>query len=191
MKDLLLPPTISRLLFWPTLVWNALLGRVLRSRRWWDRIEPNLLLGAMPFHSDVAKMAEEGVTAVINMCQEYQGPLQEYQVHGIEQLWLPTVDFSPPSIEFIRKGVDFIDRHLKVGGTVYVHCKAGRARSATIVLCFLVRHRGMDPQQAQAHLLRCRPHVHSSLNERDVVKEFIRDTPSKADVTLALKDRAR
>ncbi len=157
-----------------------MLGRVLGRRHWWDPIDDQILLGAMPLRSDVAKMAEQGVTAVVNMCQEYPGPIEEYRQHHIEQLWLPTVDFNPPSIEHVREGVEFIERHVQRGGKIYIHCKAGRARSATVAICYLIRYRNMSPQRAQAHLLACRPHVHPTLDQREVVKQYVAELPPVA-----------
>ena len=112
------------------------------------------------------------------MCQEYSGPKSEYQRLGIEQLWLPTIDFNPPTFEDVTRGVDFIKKHASLGGKVYVHCKAGRARSATVVICWLVRHRSMALTEAQSHLLLKRPHVNARLSERVVVRQYC-GQPSK------------
>jgi atypical dual specificity phosphatase len=167
-----IPRPISRLLFWPTFVWNYLLGRVLRVRHWWDRVDNHVILGAMPLSSDVERLAAEGVRAVVNTCEEYPGPSAAYREHGIEQLRVPTTDFHPPTLDHIRKAVEFIQSHVTRGQTVYVHCKAGRARSATVVLCWLVAHRGMTPDEAQAHLLARRPHVMRYLTQRTVVQDW-------------------
>jgi atypical dual specificity phosphatase len=72
----------------------------------------------------------------------------------------------------IAKGVEYIQAKVLAGGKVYVHCKAGRARSATVVICWLVKYRGMTLNQAQQHLLRCRPHVNATLPKRPVVREY-------------------
>lgn len=162
----------ARLIFFPTLFWNMLLGRWLRVRNWWDRIDDTLIVGAMPMESDVPKMAHEGVVGVVNTCDEYAGPQAAYQQHGIHQLHLPTVDFTHPTLESVERAVDFIERETAGGGTVYVHCKAGRARSATVALCWLLKSRGMTPAQAQALLLEKRPHVNRYLFARPVVKCF-------------------
>lgn len=162
----------SRLFFLPTLAWNVLLGRVLHLRDWWDEIEPGLLLGALPFASDVSKLANAGVTAVLNTCEEYRGPVSEYQKFGILQTRVPTVDFTHPTLADVEKGVEFIENQLARGGKVYVHCKAGRGRSATIVLCWLIAHRQMSRQQAQALLLGRRAHVNPKIDQRPVVSEF-------------------
>ena len=162
----------ARTMYWPTFAWNVLLGRVLKVRHWWDRVDDCVILGAVPFRSDVPKLAAAGVRGVVNTCEEYAGPLREYAAAGIEQLYIPTTDFMPPSLDDVEKAVAFMNRFTSQGETVYVHCKAGRARSATVVLCWLVANRGLTPVAAQQLLLAKRPHVHRRLCERQVVQEF-------------------
>ena len=166
---------IAQGLFWPTYAWNLTWGRLFKVRRWWDVVDEVVVLGARPLRRDVKTFHETlHITGVINMCEEYCGPTDLYEQFGIEQLWLPTVDFTPPNLGDVERGVEFIEQHAQKNGRVYVHCKAGRARSATVVLCWLVKYRGMTPQEAQEHLLKVRPHVHSKLPERAVVQEFVR-----------------
>lgn len=166
-------PVIARGIYWPTFGWNLLLGRVLKLRHWWDFVDNSVLLGARPLRRDLQVLAQEfGVTGVVNMCEEFQGEQDRYKAMGIEQLWLPTTDFHPPTVEMITRGVEFIQSKVLAGGKVYVHCKAGRARSATVVICWLVKYRGMSLDEAQQHLLRCRPHVNATLPKRRVVQEY-------------------
>ena len=164
----------ARLFFVPTLIWNVMLGRVLKLRHWWDEIEPNLLLGALPFAVDVPKLAQSGVTAVVNTCEEAAGPEAAYRKFGIRQFRIPTVDFTHPKLADVENAVKFIENQLHQGGKVYVHCKAGRGRSATVVLCWLISARGMSRQQAQQLLIRRRPHVNPKIAERQVVIDYER-----------------
>ena len=54
-------------------------------------------------------------------------------------LHLDVVDRQAPSQEQLCEGVNWISDKNKSGkGTVYVHCKAGRARSATLVAAYLM-----------------------------------------------------
>jgi atypical dual specificity phosphatase len=162
----------ARTVYYPTLAYNILLGRILGVRRWWDRVDANCILGAVPLGKDPAKLKELGVTGVVNMCEEYAGPAAEYQRLGIEQLWLPTTDFQHPTAEMVERGAEFIEKHKQQGGCVYVHCKAGRARSATIVLWWLVRFGGMTPEAAQDKLLQIRKHVNPRVFQRPVIVEL-------------------
>ncbi|MCH8922683.1 MAG: dual specificity protein phosphatase family protein [Planctomycetes bacterium] len=163
---------LASLAFYPSLAWGMLISRVLRVWNVWDEIDDGVLLGGLPWKRDAAGLHEAGVRAVVNTCEEYDGPVQEYARLGIEQLHLPTVDFLPPSFEAINEAVDFIDRHRGAGHAVYVHCKAGRGRSATIVLCWLMRERGMTPDEAQQFMQQRRRQVSRRLAQREVVQQF-------------------
>ena len=158
--------------YYPTLVWNILLGRILKVRKWWHRVDANLILGAVPLGNDIERLADEKVTGVINTCEEYAGPIPQYEKFNIKQLWVPTIDFTPPTLDDIETAIDFIEDQAKNGGSVYVHCKAGRGRSATIAICWLIKILQIEPEDAQAKLQSIRPHVKKTLDQRQVVQDF-------------------
>ncbi|MBI4228891.1 MAG: dual specificity protein phosphatase family protein [Deltaproteobacteria bacterium] len=163
----------ARFLFYPTLILNILLCKVLGVRNWYDRIDECVILGALPSRKDVSELERMGVRAVLNVCDEYAGPEEAYSANGIEHLRLPTIDYTSPSLSTVRQGVCFIEKCVSRGDLVYVHCKAGRGRSATIVLCWLVKAKKINPLEAMDFLLERRPHVNKKLDKRKVVKEFI------------------
>ena len=47
--------------------------------------------------------------------------------------------FEAPAQNILVEGVEFMNRNISKGGVVYVHCKAGRSRSATLVACYLMK----------------------------------------------------
>lgn len=64
----------------------------------------------------------------------------EWQSLGVEFLQLNTTDiFHAPTQSKLTKGVSFIQKFRAQGKSVYVHCKAGRTRSATLVGCYLMQ----------------------------------------------------
>lgn len=163
----------AQTIFYPTLCWNMLLGRWLKLRNWWDSIEgTDIILGAMPFSRDVERLHALGVRGVVNTCEEYTGPLQQYEQFQISQFRMPTIDFTHPKLEDVEDAVEFMEQQFSAGHKVYVHCKAGRARSATVVVCWLIKYRQMTADAAQQLLLKCRPHVNSRLPQRPVVRDF-------------------
>ena len=169
---------VALILFFPTLWWNKILNRVIgKHRRWWDWVDDDVLLGALPEAEHLPALKSAGIRAVINTCCEFEGHMPDYALEGVEALCLPTVDYTPPTMESIRQGIDFMHRHIAQGHKIYVHCKAGRGRSATLVMCYLIAN-GMTPEQAQAHLLSKRPHVLPTLYRRDVVQQFYNEIKS-------------
>lgn len=162
----------ARAIFYPTLAWNALLGRVLKVRNWWDPIDDHVVLGAFPFAGDVAALAELGIAGVVNTCEEYGGPVQQYEKFGISQFRMPTIDFTHPAYDDVCQAIEFIQSHVDRNEKVYIHCKAGRGRSATVAICWVMKSQQMSAEHAQAYLLKKRGHINSRLTERPVVQQF-------------------
>lgn len=118
-------------------------------------------MGSLPFARDVQTMyGEHKVRSVVNMCRESEGPVTEYRRRGITQLRLPTPDLCSPNIYDLIVGVRFMiqqRKHLSQEEMVFVHCKGGRGRAATMVLCYLISQ-GRDAQEAIQHM-RAKRHV--------------------------------
>ena len=165
----------ARFVFYPTLAWNALLGRVLKVRNWWDPIDQHVILGAFPFSSDIAPLAKLGVRGIVNTCEEFGGRVALYEKHSIEQFYMPTIDFTHPAYDDVRGAVDFIQNHVDKQQKVYIHCKAGRGRSATVAICWIMKSRQLSAAQAQKYLLGKRGHINRHLTQRPIVQRFEAD----------------
>ncbi|XP_010538406.1 PREDICTED: putative dual specificity protein phosphatase DSP8 [Tarenaya hassleriana] len=165
----------ARALFYPTLVYNVVRNKLEAEFRWWDRVAEFILLGAVPFPSDVPRLKELGVCGVITLNEQYETlvPSSLYKSHCIDHLVIPTRDYCfAPSMEAIAQAVDFIHRNALVGKTTYVHCKAGRGRSTTIVICYLVHHKHMTPEAAYAYVRSIRPRVLLAASQWKAVLEY-------------------
>ena len=55
------------------------------------------------------------------------------------QHWFETVDFQPPSVPAIQQGLEVIEEVRGRGNSVYLHCKAGKGRSAVVAACYLIK----------------------------------------------------
>ncbi|KAL7093700.1 hypothetical protein ACP275_11G055700 [Erythranthe tilingii] len=145
----------ARILFYPTLFYNVFRNKIQAEFRWWDQIEQFLLLGAVPFPKDVPRLKQLGVGGVITLNEPYETlvPTSLYYAHGIDHLVIPTRDYLfAPSFGDINRAVDFIHRNACNGQTTYVHCKAGRGRSTTVVLCYLVEYKHMSPADTKSSI---------------------------------------
>ncbi|CAD6236864.1 unnamed protein product [Miscanthus lutarioriparius] len=165
----------ARVLFYPTLLYNVLRNRFEADFRWWDRVDQFILLGAVPFPSDVPRLKQLGVQGVVTLNEPYETlvPTSLYQANEIEHLVIPTRDYLfAPSLEDISQAIDFIHRNALQGGTTYVHCKAGRGRSTTIVLCYLIKYRNMTPEAALDHVRSIRPRVLLAPSQWHAVSSF-------------------
>lgn len=64
--------------------------------------------------------------------------------YGIYALDMPTF----PLHQYFQSVADYIDSALYSGGRVFVHCRQGISRSATLVLAYLMIKKNMTAQQA-------------------------------------------
>src|SRR5262245_23160471 len=163
--------------YYPSL-WFSRLMTAAGIWRWWDEVDEHVIIGAVPSRADLARLRELGVGAVVNMCEEFAGHQDTLSRHGLDQLCLPTLDYHPPSESDIRRGIRFMLDHAAAGRKIYVHCKAGRGRSATLVLCYLMAAHGWTATQAYGRLKSARPHVTRGLSQRAVVSAIERSVRS-------------
>lgn len=165
----------ARFLFYPTLLYNVLRNKIQEEFRWWDWIDEFVLLGAVPFCSDVNRLKELGVSGVITLNEPYETlvPTSLYEAHGICNLVLPTRDYLfAPSLSDVCQAVDFIHENASRGECTYVHCKAGRGRSTTIVVCYLVKYKQMTPDGAYDYVKSIRPRVLLASSQWQAVLDF-------------------
>uniref|UniRef100_A0A2A4JSU5 Phosphatidylglycerophosphatase and protein-tyrosine phosphatase 1 n=2 Tax=Heliothis virescens TaxID=7102 RepID=A0A2A4JSU5_HELVI len=170
----------ARVTFYPTLLYNVVMEKV-TSRRWFDRMDDTVILGALPFQNMTKQLKdEENMKGVVSMNETYElkifsNDAEKWREQGVEFLQLATTDiFEAPDQDKLYEGVTFINRFLPAdrklsgvptdseqinSGSVYVHCKAGRTRSATLVGCYLMMKNGWSPEEAVNYMRSRRPHI--------------------------------
>ncbi|KAK3819264.1 MAG: protein-tyrosine phosphatase-like protein [Linnemannia elongata] len=183
----LIPPrsTFDWLAYTVSLNYNRLATSVFSPITRWNWYDPvphtNIVLGAVPSHHLLIQLQRDhAIQNIVNMCAEFKGHLQTMKELGLVQCWLPTQDFSTPSVESIWTGVKFIEKCEKgwrdapeeKRGALYVHCKAGRGRSATVVLCWLVYCYKLTVVEAQVILLKARGQVDKNVYLHPEVVSF-------------------
>lgn len=169
----------ARATYLPTLAYNVAMERI-SARRWWDRIDNKVILGALPFRSEYTKqlVEKEKLGGVVSMNEDYELQLFSHQAEGwkglgVKFLQLPTTDiFEAPDQAKLSKGVQFIHEFLPTDQSVYVHCKAGRTRSATLVGCYLMAANNWSPEEAVEHMRRMRPHILLHRKQWDALREY-------------------
>ncbi|XP_011051626.1 PREDICTED: phosphatidylglycerophosphatase and protein-tyrosine phosphatase 1 isoform X2 [Acromyrmex echinatior] len=184
----------ARVTFYPTLFYNVVMEKI-TTRNWYDRIDETVILGALPFRRTAKQLIDdENIKAVVSMNEDYELSLlsnaeKEWRRYNVEFLQLSTTDiFQAPSQEKLQDGVNFINKFRNVSdkklnnaninnnpnqhGTVYVHCKAGRTRSATLVACYLITKNNWTPEEAVDYMRTKRPHVLLHTAQWSALKQF-------------------
>jgi protein tyrosine phosphatase (PTP) superfamily phosphohydrolase (DUF442 family) len=134
-----------------------------------SQITPQIHVGGQYRRRGWPRLAARGVTAVINMRVEFDD-----RAAGIappRYLHLPTVDDHAPEMELLQAGVAFMADEIARGGAVYVHCKSGVGRAATMAVAYFVAQ-GLSLEQAGARILQVRPFVRPTSVQVEQLERF-------------------
>jgi len=112
---------------------------------WWNQIDQDLYLGALPLkeRGDGIALKSLGISAVLSIVDSFELDLQaqDWKTVGIVNYQHIAVrDFTSPTVEQLRQAVEWIKTAREKKQTVYIHCKSGKGRSVTVVMCFLFLH---------------------------------------------------
>lgn len=169
---------LSKIAYYPSLAFNIFMSKV-SSRTWYNRLDDTVIVGALPFKSVTHELIkQENVKAMVTTNEDFELQYltynkQELSSLGVDQLRLVITDLTgTPTQTDIVSAVDFIMDHRKKGNSVYVHCKAGRTRSATIAMCYLVQLHKWTPEQSLDYMKSKRPHVWLRPKQLASVQEF-------------------
>lgn len=128
--------------------------------KWHTKIDDNLYLGAIPFVDPHLSTFQKTlrVKAVLSINETFEltshtlfGPVvrpAQWIENGIHHKQLSSPDFFPPSFDLLDKGAAYVNYHLTEGRTVYVHCKSGIGRSASVIIAYLMKYKRLSVHEA-------------------------------------------
>ena len=154
---------------------------------WWDRVSEQLILGGIPLkskkHHEVL-LREAKSLSVLSLLEdlEINGrglffevlSQKDWQECGVEHCHVPVPDFSSLSLTELDKSVAFITEQVVRGKTVYIHCKAGRGRSATALICYLMKTSRMTSLEAIQFVKQRRPQIKPNARQLQSIEDYYR-----------------
>ena len=121
-----------------------------------SQITPQLHISGQHQGRGWKTLSKRGITAMVNMRTEFDD-----QAAGIappRYMHLKIIDNTPPTLEHLQAGSDFIAQELREGGKVYIHCAAGVGRAPTMAAAYLVST-GRSPADAWRQIRKVRPFI--------------------------------
>ncbi len=102
-------------------------------------VTDSLAVGGRVREEDIERLAQSGVTSVVDTRAEYKDDEAALNQAGIQLFYLPTPDTQPLTIEQLLEGSAWVLEQIRAGGKVLIHCEHGVGRSVLLTAAALVR----------------------------------------------------
>ena len=132
---------------------------------WFERygyapVHPHLWVGAVPLDArDVDALARTGIGRVMNLVEDGEYPDGArfeveiaYAENDIEEARLALVDFGHLAPDALSAATAQVERWLTGGHRVYLHCRAGWQRSASVAAALIADREGVGIETALERL---------------------------------------
>jgi len=118
--------------------------------------------------------------------------LADIRRSSLDTFHVPIFDaIFAPIAKYLDPGVEFIHQHIQKGEKTLVHCAAGRSRSTTMVIAYLVAKCGFTLRAAFHHCKVRRPIVAPNIGFVQALVEFERRVVAKENEKLDVKENGR
>lgn len=134
-----------------------------------SQVTPSIFVGPQYRRNGLIYLQRQGIHAVINLRIEKDDA--SLGLAPPNYCYLPTVDDQAPSIEQLLTGIDFIQKVIKEGGKVYIHCGAGVGRAPTMAAAYLIST-GLSLFDALAMIKKVRPFIYITPPQMDILIRF-------------------
>jgi atypical dual specificity phosphatase len=153
-------------------------------------ITPRVLLGRRVADVGYDTLPRLGVGAVLSLQEEELDDAAWLDAHGIASRRIPVPDYGAPTPEQLGGAIAWMREQIAEGKTVYVHCRAGIGRSATVVAAFLASENGWSAEQAWDYLHGRRPIVDQTESQRAALEGWAKAEKARREREVQ-KDEAK
>ncbi len=190
------PKTFFQKMLFPVTFYSGTLLPEFLGNSHWNHITDNLILGALPIATEVSGMGNHR-DKIIAACEEKGRPLgavysivnpfeikgenlgltpvspEDWQAKNVKHTLIPMDDFGGNiDINLLKNIVDDMHQVIESGKSVYVHCKAGKGRSFTIIIAYLLMHSDMNVTQIFGYIREKRPQVSPGSAQLELIEMF-------------------
>jgi protein-tyrosine phosphatase len=172
----------KRLAFEATLAYNRI-----TNDPWYSPIRgTNIILGALPLEQHREELRRLNITWVLAVVEDFElEPWQaraiqpsQWEKMGVKVVWrIRAQDFHPLTEKEISQGVHILGEALQRNETAYVHCKAGKGRSAGLVIAHLAINKRNRFSDAHGRVKVSRPQISLSDYQYRAVRDFVSKQP--------------
>ena len=152
---------------------------------WFNEITEHIVLGALPLKNrrHDHKIHALGVQSILSVVERFEiqtktffsTPVKkgDWAKMGLVRKIVETKDFLPMDFEAFEESVHFLHSEILANRKVYVHCKAGRGRSASVVIAYLMKIQGKSFDEAYQMVKGKRSQIKINERQKQGILDYI------------------
>jgi len=153
-----------------------------KKQPWMSDINENIVLGGIPLENKyyADEFNKRNIDSVLSLIEDFEYKNTFNIIPVKKETWekkninfhsIPTKDFLPLSIQDIKNAVSILKSEINKKKKIYVHCKAGKGRSAIVVCCYLI-DQGKTADEAIQFVSKKRSNIRLSKAQRQRIHDY-------------------
>jgi atypical dual specificity phosphatase len=134
--------------------------------------EGKLAGSGLPITEDEFRwVVDKGIKSIVSV-REVPLPSKWFDGGEIDYLHLMVEDYGAPTMEVLDEAVDYIDKKIRSGKAVLVHCAAGKGRTGAVLAAYIIKKEKLTAEQAIEKIRLMRPGSVQSLTQETALSMY-------------------
>jgi atypical dual specificity phosphatase len=134
--------------------------------------EGKLAGSGLPVTEDEFKwLVDKGIKSIVTV-REVPLPSQWFDGGEIDYMHLMVEDYGAPTMEVLDEAVNHIDKKIRSGKAVLVHCAAGKGRTGAVLAAYMIKKENLTADQAIEKIRLMRPGSVQSITQETALSMY-------------------